>query len=722
MIRKLILHLSIAVFLLSIANTSVHAQDITVTCDSSDCVMTPSAGTALFGEFEDLNYDIKPGDNITRRITVTNNADKVCNFSISSATINTQTPTNFAQNLYTSILLNGNDIFGISNSGVATQARTLSDIFTAAPIYLSSIDAFSSKQFTWLISFDKTKGNEFQNARIEFDFDMNFSCEGQEEQQTDLLLFKSNNSTSPEVTGNQVIFTLTLQAQNNVNNVGVTDLMPEDFKYVAGSWTASSNFRGDLRSSSVTTEPTYASPGDWYVGNMLAGEEVVLTYTADITSTAEPGIYKDLAWAQGDFIESRVLANDDRGIFVGTQVEVIEPETYEKADVEVDTIEEEIIEETGDVLGTSTSILPETGGSNLLFIVFVFTGLLLGFSFIYKNKIINKILLLVLFGTFFFGNNVFASNTLSVRLEEPELYTNTSFNITFVALDIDNNPIDVTCYKKGPSDSSFIAYLGPISLQNGGDSDYCKVTSSILNSSGSYDFKAVADNGITTVDSPVVTTNYSTENPSKPKDFEKEKKSSCSYKLSFKTADDGRTEYVYIYRSTSKSFEVSPSTEVKIISTSPNTNEEFTDTVSGADCSKDNYYAIRSADLFGNFSDVVTEPDITITKIKTSNSNSSSITSTQSSGTEALLSTAGGTITDSTNSDNGDVVVSDSTSDSENTDTDLNSNDESTSGDVLGEQTETVRPWYFNIWIYILSGSVIVLLLFLGFLKNRSTE
>ena len=76
-----------------------------------------------------------------------------------------------------------------------------------------------------------------------------------------------------------MIYTIKVQALGNgVKNAVVTDLPPETFEYVAGSWTANSNVHGNIN----IPEPTYASPGNWELGDMEKDELVTLTYQARV--------------------------------------------------------------------------------------------------------------------------------------------------------------------------------------------------------------------------------------------------------------------------------------------------------------------------------------------------------------------------------------------------------------------------------------------------------
>lgn len=172
-----------------------------------------------------------------------------------------------------------------------------------------------------------------------------------------LTLTKSNNAVGDKAPGSDVLFTLTVTAtQNAVNNVVVKDLPSVGFTYRIGSWSAKIN-----GVPFAITEPVYASPGTWNIGNMNVGEVIELQYIADIASGQQSGTYRDLAWATG----TDVLANNDTGVFVGTDVSV---NSGDNPSTSVNIIREEKNETTGQVLGASTE-LPATGGNTFWLIV-----------------------------------------------------------------------------------------------------------------------------------------------------------------------------------------------------------------------------------------------------------------------------------------------------------------------------------------------------------------
>ncbi len=180
-----------------------------------------------------------------------------------------------------------------------------------------------------------------------------------------LTITKSNDKTGVDLSaGSSVLYTLTVEAtQSAALNVAVKDLLPDGFKYRGGSWTATSNVNLGL----VVTEPVYASPGTWNLGNMAKGEKITLTLIADIDGGKQPGLYKDLAWAQGTSLAStQVLANAENpgfvdSNFVGTQVNIVKNPDGTAANIEKE-------ETRGEVLGASIA-LPATGANTLWIIL-----------------------------------------------------------------------------------------------------------------------------------------------------------------------------------------------------------------------------------------------------------------------------------------------------------------------------------------------------------------
>lgn len=335
---KLILICLLAIIFFGFTVSSAQAVDLVVTCsDNGPCDMTPNPLDPLFDA-----SNILPGDSITRTLTVINeDEDEACNFTMQIIK-STQTPANFAQQLFTAIAKDSVDFVGVHSGGEAVSGTVLQDLFDFSLIDMGIISAGATSTYDWTVTFDFNAGNEFQLAETKFDFDMEFSC-GEQEGETLLLLSKTNDTNGANMSpGDSVVYTLTVSTGDTaVDDVTVTDLLPYGFIYRPGSWTG------------TATEPTYASPGVWQIGDMSSNQTIVLTYIADISGDQDPGIYQGLAWAEGTYLGSQVLANTG-----------LSPEYFVWSDVRVNT-DQQSGQEFGipRVLGAQTEILPETGAN-----------------------------------------------------------------------------------------------------------------------------------------------------------------------------------------------------------------------------------------------------------------------------------------------------------------------------------------------------------------------
>jgi hypothetical protein len=437
-----------------------------------------------------------------------------------------------------------------------------------------------------------------------------------------LTISKYNNVNDGEIVskrGGTVNYTIVVKAfDNTVYDVFVYDLPPQGFKYKSGSWKADSNIRGNLKLlASTNIEPVYSSPGTWYLDDIVPGEIVTLSYTAEIDTNQEPGTQKDLAWAKGiDQNETPLLAeSEEQGYitenFVGTMAVLKVENDSPSEDVEVD---EEVIKE-GRVLGAST--LPSTG-TNSIWLLLALTLLSLGTvilsvgSMPHKGCVNSKtnrlkrmksiLAMLLLFLTLGSVNAKAADGDIVIRLNEPDSPTNEKFNLNFVALDLQNNVITAQClYTKSSANPDIV--FNTVTLKAGGNSGTC-TASGILNSDDTYYFKVRASSSSGVSESNTVKVVYDNDGPDKPKSLDVEKKDDCRYEIKFKTADDNQTSYVEVYRSEDKEFTIDEDTRIKIINIGPNERDDFIDTLNGSECKEgDYYYAIRAFDSSGNASD-----------------------------------------------------------------------------------------------------------------------
>jgi hypothetical protein len=436
-----------------------------------------------------------------------------------------------------------------------------------------------------------------------------------------ILQISKSNDGSDKSPGDTVIYTLKIKVLNSeVLGVKVKDLLPKGFSF-------DHIVSVTLNGSPITLgDPGYHSPGTYDLGDMNIDDEVIIQYQARIDGSQEFGLYKDLAWAKGTYISVShntvlALAQTEGYVdtnFVGTAVRV-NGNLTEGGNTNIQ----------GEVLGASTQ-LPSTGGNQIWLIMasilslFGLLFMLLGFM-IKKGKLnIFAKNLLIFIGLFvitlFVSQSTYAAN-LSIRVSEPKTPTkNTDFKIVFTVLDLTESgyPITSKCFYKKNLADGWTQFDSDKAIIAGGDTDSCQVNSSIINTSGqTYFFKANATNGVDSDDSEtqgLVAVGYDDRDPSVPTNYRKEKIGDCQYKISFKTADDGMTSRVEIYRSENTTMSLDGSTKVGDIGIGPNTEGSFTNSV--PDCNKTYYYVIRAFNVAGNSSGA-TGDSVTITSSTT---------------------------------------------------------------------------------------------------------
>ncbi|HOX96147.1 MAG TPA: DUF4215 domain-containing protein [Candidatus Woesebacteria bacterium] len=192
-----------------------------------------------------------------------------------------------------------------------------------------------------------------------------------------LTISKSNDASTDKTPGSSVNFIIKLHVSSaQANSLTVEDLLPSGFVYRIGSYHATVN------GLPVTiSEPTYHSPGTWSLGDVPEGADVILTYTADISSSQDPGLYTDLAWAVANEdiyasgVDSKFIAEN----FVGTEVNVVKSQTKDDT-YDVEKKETKI----GEVLGATTT-LPATGASTY-WIILAMIGLTMGIKLLRSSK------------------------------------------------------------------------------------------------------------------------------------------------------------------------------------------------------------------------------------------------------------------------------------------------------------------------------------------------
>lgn len=472
---------------------------------------------------------------------------------------------------------------------------------------------------------------------------------------SELYIQKSNDAwPNDKQVGDTVTFTLKVMAVGGpVANVQVTDVPPEQFEYDSGSFDATSSARGNLKDSNEVTEPTYASPGTWNVGTIAKDEIITLTYTATIQNTADPGVYPDMAWATGRSAQQSArgaessdltavsdpsITAEDNGTtfdgseghygeetFVGTQVAVV-AEDEEFTEYAVKRTEEK---QQGQVLGASTE-LPATGARAWTFILAALS-ILIGSALVIfgKNKrVLHALLIAVALGA---TSAQAAQAATSVRIEEPyntsAEYNSTaesnklSFKVDFVVLNQEGEAVSAQC-QMSKDGGAWNAISTIYTVKAGGNSGYCEVSGLTNNSNYNFRVMATATSGATY--SEVVGVGIDTDRPKTPVSYSKST-TSCKDVITFKTANDSRTERVEVYRSeNATTFTAKPDTRIASISIGPDT--EHTYEVPKPDCNKTYYYAIRAFDAVGNASGLIGDTDITVILVESTDGTTTSET------------------------------------------------------------------------------------------------
>lgn len=181
---------------------------------------------------------------------------------------------------------------------------------------------------------------------------------------------------------------------------------------------------------------------------------------------------------------------------------------------------------------------------------------------------------------------------VEVKIGMPQSPTNKdSFNISFVALNLTGDPIEIKCYEE--TKGLFATYIA--------ERGNCPVDDTIITTSGTYKFYVTAKTGSTTAQSSTVTVVVDLDMPTPITSYTKTQ-GPCSYILTFTTGNGSK---VQIFRSTVQPFIANASTLIKELSVLPNQNVTYTDIVPV--CDQEYFYAIRTVDTVGNPSVIVTD-------------------------------------------------------------------------------------------------------------------
>jgi hypothetical protein len=115
--------------------------------------------------------------------------------------------------------------------------------------------------------------------------------------------------------------------------------------------------------------------------------------------------------------------------------------------------------------------------------------------------------------------------------------------------------------------------------------------------------------------SNTVDVNFNNASPETPINYSKTKPDNCTYKITFRTANDsGRTTKVVLYRSDSASFTADSDHVVNSIGMGSDADGSMANNIS-PDCDTTYYYAIRAFDAYGNGSGLTGDNNTTTTVV-----------------------------------------------------------------------------------------------------------
>ncbi|BCX14686.1 MAG: hypothetical protein KatS3mg088_369 [Patescibacteria group bacterium] len=439
-----------------------------------------------------------------------------------------------------------------------------------------------------------------------------------------LSLTKSNDAATALSAGSQVNYTLKIKNTGNQKLTGVIikDAPAGGFTYVDDS--------GILDSNPIN--PTQLGGYlDWYIGDLDAGEEKVLSYKMSTNSGMISGIYPNVAIAtgiytpseyqpeevvtnrslvvealavDGDSGEERVESN--AGVPVNSQVEIKAPLAYSTG----------VGGTGGQVLGASTEageVLPAAGSDSRI-VLFALLGLILGAllkvsglalerNWVDYRKLKKNIkrmgsFIAVLIFLLGFAPSARAFSDYVYITQLPAYLNKEDFKISYSALS--ENPISAQFYIRKDGDSSWRTLGSSLS----GASGYVQVHGGdIYNGDGKYFFKVVINSGSAEDQTSTI---IDRQSPDPVRDYWKEKLGDGHYKLHWRNPDNEDFDKVIIYRSDSTNFTADSSTEIATVWGSRNSEMTYEN---AAVAGKEYYFAIRAIDKAGNASSVVADPE-----------------------------------------------------------------------------------------------------------------
>ncbi|HSW37529.1 MAG TPA: hypothetical protein VLG37_04155 [Candidatus Saccharimonadales bacterium] len=307
---------------------------------------------------------LQPGENVTCTFVNTRDRANVIVHKLTSQPSNDSFDINLRDSNDQNALTHNSNLKGgeTDNYSVVTGTYTIGEENLPAGWDLSDATCTNSNI--------RDEGQDTFDPRTSgsFDLDKNgtLECTFTNHRAVAVNIAKTNDRPDATTTGDTVTYTLTVtvpETSGTVFDAAVTDLPPDNFAFVPGSWTATSSNSGHNVALDVIDGggPSYGSPGIWHLGTLTPGEIVTLTYKAIIGSSVSDGTYPDLAFVTG----SDALAGGHQVIgnlaaatpFVSSQVKVasaLVPANFTAGQV----LGAEVLVNTGARLSLAQFILP----------------------------------------------------------------------------------------------------------------------------------------------------------------------------------------------------------------------------------------------------------------------------------------------------------------------------------------------------------------------------
>lgn len=415
---------------------------------------------------------------------------------------------------------------------------------------------------------------------------------GYRPQTASVSLAKTNNRTGGASAGDSVNYTLTLtNGPVALSNVTVMDALPSGFTYVAGS--------GQV--GGVNNEPTISGGLlTWSSISLAVNQVLTITYQAKIDSGQSAGTYYNLATCHG--------TSRDKTI----NCEVV------NSSVPVGQVFSSSWQIGGTVLGEATpQVLGAATGSPTYWLFIALLLIVSGFFLrSLDEKRVRKLkgfikgffIFILLTASLYFVKPVMASDLTVKMTKLPDYVNYTNIKLSYTALQVTNQPVQAQ-FSYREKDGTWRTVGSAIN----GSSGSVETDSSQINKETTYEFKVVTtSNGETSEDQ--ATTIFDLTPPAPPSDYGKERINPTTYRLTWKNPDNDDFSAVYVYRSDTQNFTADKGTLVAQMAGAKDAKVVWEN--GSVESGKDYYYALRSVDKAGNFSNLIGDGG-SITTIKT---------------------------------------------------------------------------------------------------------